>query len=232
MSDDVKNLDKYDAEYEQWLPYVDESVVNKQHYLKQVKDMIVKNAAGVPPDQVTADLILFLQACSLLKLNPLLKHIYAIYRKDDGTKKLSIQVSIHAKRMCAERTGFYGGSDAPKYTYDSESKLQTAAITVYKINEKTGERMPTTGVAHFEEYAVYKAGGQLNTFWKNKPQVMLAKCAESNALDKAFPMVVGQVYISEEMGEEPMEVVEADAKDKEAAKIEAKKALKGGEDGK
>ena len=59
--------------------------------------MIVKNAKGVPKDQVTADLILFFQTCSLLKLNPLLKHIHAIYRKDEGVKKLAIQVSIHAK---------------------------------------------------------------------------------------------------------------------------------------
>ena len=119
--------------------------------------------------------------------------------------------------------GDYGGSDAPKFTYDDNGDLDWAHVTGYKINPVTGERMPITGSAKFSEYAVRKLGGQLNTFWKNKPHVMLAKCAESNMLDKGWPMEVGQVYIPEEMGEEPIEVVEAPPKPKRRPKSKPKK---------
>jgi phage recombination protein Bet len=73
----------------------------------------------------------------------------------------------------------------------------------------------------FSEYVGKKKDGTVNGQWASKPATMIVKVAEVQALRKAFPGTLGQLYVAEEKGvEEPAaefsEVVQADQRPQEA----------------
>jgi phage recombination protein Bet len=161
-----------------------------------IKRMIAKDAS---PDELT----LFLNQCDRTGLDPFSKQIYAISRwsKDAGRKVMAIQVSIDGARLIAERTGKYDNQEGPYWCGEDgqwadvwlSSKPPCAAkVLVYKV----GSTRATTGIAHWNEYADTKS-----TFWQSKPALMLAKCAESLALRKAFPQELSGLYTAEEMSQ-------------------------------
>lgn len=131
------------------------------------------------------------------RLNPLFKHIYFVKRYDSQKKRevWSTQVSIDGLRTIAERTGKYDGQDEPEYIIEN-GRLICAKVRVYR---KDWTR-PAVGVAFFDEYAQKTREGGLTAFWRDKPHVMLAKCAESLAMRKAFPEDMSGLYTPEEMG--------------------------------
>ena len=47
-----------------------------------------------------------------------------------------------------------------------------------------------------EEFEKHKKDGSINAMWSKMPRVMLAKCAEANALRASFGL--GGIYIEEE----------------------------------
>ena len=77
-----------------------------------------------------------------------------------GKEIRSIQVGIDGFRAVAESSGSYAGNEDPIYdgekeiTYGKESKKLTvpltAKVTVYKL--MSGERMPFSATARWEEY--------------------------------------------------------------------------------
>lgn len=147
-----------------------------------------------------ADLALLLYQAKRMGLDPLAKQIYGVYRWDtnSGKYKMSIQVGIDGLRATAHGTQLYAGSDDAIYT-EANGKPKTATVTVYKLNEKTGERMPTTATARWEEYVQINKKGEPMGMWGRMPYLMLAKCAESLALRKAFPTELSGVYSDAEM---------------------------------
>lgn len=172
----------------------------KQEFVRVVRDQILGTDKSGNPRAVV-DLIFFLQVCKSSGLNPLAKDIYAVYRYNSrtGKEEMSVQASIDGFRKVAERSGLYAGSDDGVFnpdSWDKGSHPESATIVVYKLNKKTGERMPTTATARWDEYY---PGDKLSTFWKKMPSVMLEKCAEAKALRKAFPNELSQVYVEEEM---------------------------------
>jgi phage recombination protein Bet len=161
-----------------------------------VKRMIAKDAT---PDE----LALFLGQCNRTGLDPFSKQIYAISRwsKADGRKVMAIQVSIDGARLIAERTGKYDNQEGPYWCGEDgqwvdvwldKAPPRAAKVLVYK----TGSSRATTGIAHWDEYA-----DATSPFWKTKPALMLAKCAESLALRKAFPQELSGLYTAEEMSQ-------------------------------
>ena len=69
---------------------------------------------------------------------------------------------------------------------------------------------PLWGVARFQTYVQKTKTGEPTNFWRNMPEVMIAKVAEATALSRAFPMETSGLYTSEVMvtGAEEVEVVE------------------------
>lgn len=133
-------------------------------------------------------------ALDRFRLNPFANQIYSILRFDkrSGKKKLAIQTGIDGFRLIADRTGQYAGSDDAKFDRE-DPKPGKATVTVYKMVD--GQRCAFSASARWAEYYPAQQPG----LWNTKPCVMLAKCAESLALRKAFPAELSGLYTHEEM---------------------------------
>lgn len=151
-------------------------------------------------DATDDELEMFLMFCKKTGLDPFLRQIYFVKRMGVGT----IQVAIDGYRLVAERTGRYAPGRATTFTYDEDKKLLFATAYVKKMTAD-GTWHEISASALFSEYCQMKSGGQLTVFWSTKPHIMLAKCAESQALRRAFPAELGGMYTTEEMVESHIE---------------------------
>jgi phage recombination protein Bet len=135
------------------------------------------------------ELHLFAAVCKKTGLDPFMKQIYAVKRGD----QMTIQTAIDGFRLIAERTGRYCPGQESTFVYKGDRLF--SATSYVKKQTKDGTWHEISASAHFDEYKPnYKS-----QFWDSKPHVMLAKCAESLALRKAFPNELSGLYTSEEM---------------------------------
>jgi phage recombination protein Bet len=150
------------------------------------------------------ELELFLHACKRTGLDPFMRQIYAVKRKewdpDAGCKveKMVIQTGIDGYRLIADRTDRYMPGREPTFTYNDNGNLLSATAYVKK-RDKSGEWHEIAASALFDEYAGKKSGGEPTMMWASKPHIMLAKCAEALVLRKAFPAELSGVYTKDEM---------------------------------
>jgi phage recombination protein Bet len=164
----------------------------------------------IMPGATDDELRYFLNLAKITGLDPFRKQVFAVKRYDTNKRKevWAYQTSIDGFRSLAEQTGFYAGSDAP--TFDEGISLfectakgrrypSVANITVWKI--VNGVRYPFTGIAAWSEYVQKAKTGEPTRFWASMPFTMLAKCAEAQALRKAFPQSLGGLYTREEMAQ-------------------------------
>jgi len=147
---------------------------------------------------------LLLEVARARRLNPLMRQIHFVKRWDSGKGRevWSWQVSIDGLRAVAERTGLYAGQDEPEFVDGPDGSLLLCKVRVYR---KDWPR-PAVGVAYWSEYVQTTRDRQTGkerpaAMWARMPHIMLAKCAESLALRKAFPEDTSGLYTTEEMGQ-------------------------------
>ena len=159
-------------------------------------------------DLTDAEFSLFAQVCLRTGLDPFIRQIYAIKRRQrQGTEwveRMTIQTGIDGYRVTAERTGEYVGGDAPAYGPPcacGDEKFgahpEWAEVTVRRM--KASQVFATAERADFHEYVVLDCNGAPQGLWQKMPKRMLAKCAEALALRRAFPSLLQGVYTQEEM---------------------------------
>lgn len=183
---------------------------------------IVKQNAIVKMDDSKIDLIkrtickgasndeleLFMHQTRRTGLDPLARQIYAVFRWDRnaGREVMTIQVSIDGFRLVAERTDKYAGQMGPFWCGKDGVWQDVWVCSDSPAASKVGVMRhgftePCWGVARFDAYAQRKKDGGLTHMWKKMPDVMIAKCAESLALRKAFPLELSGLYTVDEMAQ-------------------------------
>lgn len=151
--------------------------------------------------------------CRARQLDPLLKpvHLVPMNVKDAKSGKNEwrdvVMPGIGLYRIQADRSGDYAGADEPEFGPDVTQKLSGVEVTFPQWCKYTvSKRMASGEIVEFsaKEYWIenYATAGRdtsaPNAMWKKRPYAQLAKCAEAQALRKAWPEI-GQQATAEEM---------------------------------
>lgn len=155
--------------------------------------------------------------CRASGLDPMQKpvHIVPMYVKNkDGSGGMRdvVMPGIGLYRTQAARSGSYAGISEPEFGEDVTEKLGSVEITYPRWCKVTVSRqMPNGTIVEFtakefwkENYATAgKDSKAPNAMWTRRPYAQIAKCAEAQALRKAFPEI-GAAPTAEEMEGKPM----------------------------
>lgn len=126
-------------------------------------------------------------------------------RQNDET--YSVQIGVAGLRLIAARTGEYQGEIGPEWSKDGaawspfwtwDDPPMVARVGV----RRRGFPEPLWAYATWQESAQLKRDGTPMSLWKTRPSFMLGKCAEAQALKRAFPAELGSLSYTLESDED------------------------------
>lgn len=201
---------------------------------------------------------LFMEVARAKGLDPFLGQIIPmVFSKDNAAKrKLTIIISRDGQRVIAQRCGDYRpASKPPEYERDKDlisplnpQGIVSATVYLWKQDQKSGEWYEVAGQAFWEEFApvsdewVYdqEAGKRKPTGkkvldssgnWCRMPRLMIAKCAEMQALRAGWPEQFTGLYDEAEMDRAKVldlsatEIVEHDRQESRLKAVGAKDSI-------
>jgi phage recombination protein Bet len=161
---------------------------------------------------------LFIEAARSYGLDPFRKQIIPLVfnKSNDKKRQMAIVVTRDGLRIMAQRCGNYRPATKPaEYVIDENLKspinplgIVCARVTLWQRDDRSGDWYEVAGEAYWDEFAATKQvweGGRptdkqdLDGNWKRMPRVMIAKCAEAQALRAGWPDQFSGVYVEEEM---------------------------------
>lgn len=178
--------------------------INEQELL-----MVLENS--LYPGAQKESIKLVISYCKASGLDPMQKpvHIVPIWDSKAGRMRDVVMPGVGLYRTQASRSGQYAGVSEPEYGPDVTKTIGGQEITFPAWCRVTVKRLLANGqTAEFsaserweENYAV-KGGKEKsiapNAMWTRRPYAQLAKCAEAQALRKAFPEL-GSAPTADEM---------------------------------
>ena len=164
------------------------------------------------PGAKTSSILMAVDYCKARGLDIMLKpvHLVPMNVKNAQTNQYEWRdvpmPGIGLYRIQAERSGTYAGADAPEFGPDVTKQLGNVSITYPEwckvtVHKLIGDRLVAYSAIEYwiENYATKGKGSEEpNAMWAKRPRGQLAKCAEAQALRKAWPEV-GQEATAEEM---------------------------------
>lgn len=174
------------------------------------EDALVEVLSGsLYPGAERNSVVMVLAYCQAAHLDPMLKPVHIVPIWNSKAKKMqdTVMPGIGLYRIQAARTGQYAGISDPEYGPPITAKLSGVEVTYPEWCRVTVKRQMSNGlVAEFtanerwlENYATAsKDSAAPNAMWKRRAFAQLAKCAEAQALRKAFPEV-GSAPTADEM---------------------------------
>jgi len=141
-----------------------------------------------------------LDYCKAAKLDPMQKpvHIVPMSVRNAVTGKYEykdvVMPGVGLYRIQAARSNQYAGVSEPEFGEDVTCNLGGVEITYPKWCRVTVKKIVNNTIVEFtakeywlENYASKKDERTPNTMWQKRPYGQIAKCAEAQALRKAFP---------------------------------------------
>lgn len=162
---------------------------------------------------------LFLMVQQRTGLSPEARQIFMVPRWDSALKRMIMtpQTSVDGFRVIAERSKHYAGQLGPFFTDDgkwTDVWLKSGYPRAAKVGVLRHDfKEPLWAVALWDSYVQTTKEGRVTSMWHKMPDIMLAKCAESLALRKAFPQDLSGLYTVDEYPAS-IEAIDVESSDK------------------
>jgi len=174
------------------------------------------------PGASDASVDLVLAYCKAAGLDPMKKpvHIVPMWDAKARTTRDVVMPGIGLHRTDAARTGEFAGMSKPVFGPMVTEQIgnrdvtfpEWCEVTVYR-QLRSGHIAEYTAIEYWIENYAIKGGKDQdqspNAMWSKRARGQLAKCAEAQALRKAFPEAVGSQPTAEEM--EGKEIIEGES---------------------
>lgn len=182
------------------------ATMSEQELLKVLQASLYPGAA---PESIK----MVLGYCKAAGLDPMQKpvHIVPMWDSKAGQMRDVVMPGVNLYRTQAARSGECAGVTEPEFGPDVTDTIGGQQITYPQWCRVTvSRRLPTGEIVNFtarefwrENYAV-KGGKEKSTapnaMWTKRPYGQIAKCAEAQALRKAFPEIASQPTADEMEG--------------------------------
>lgn len=150
-----------------------------------------------------------IEYCKACNLDPMQKPVHIVPMWDKNTKSMkdTIMPGIGLYRIQAARSNKYAGVSEPEYGDTVNTTLGGVSISYPEWCKVTVKKLVGNNIVEFtakeywlENYATARKDSTApNAMWLKRPFGQLAKCAEAQALRKAFPEIITQQPTAEEM---------------------------------